>query len=77
MPLVSISPCARSVAASRVKRAIDIVGASVGLIVAAPVFLWAAWRIPRESPGPVFYRQTRLGRGHAGVHDAQVPHDDG
>jgi exopolysaccharide biosynthesis polyprenyl glycosylphosphotransferase len=61
MPLVSISPCARSVAASRVKRAIDIVGASVGLIVAAPLFLWAAWRIPRESPGPVFYRQTRLG----------------
>ena len=61
MPLVSISPCARSVAASRVKRAIDIVGASVGLIVAAPFFLWAAWRIPRESPGPVFYRQTRLG----------------
>ena len=46
---------------SRVKRAIDIVGASVGLIVAAPLFLWAAWRIPRESPGPVFYRQTRLG----------------
>ncbi len=31
------------------------------MIVAAPVFLWAAWRIPRESPGPVFYRQTRLG----------------
>jgi exopolysaccharide biosynthesis polyprenyl glycosylphosphotransferase len=61
MPLVSISPCARSVAASRVKRAIDIVGASVGLLLAAPVFLWAAWRISRESPGPVFYRQTRLG----------------
>ena len=61
IPLVSISPRTRSVAASRVKRAIDIVGASVGLILAAPLFLWAAWRIPRESPGPVFYRQTRLG----------------
>jgi exopolysaccharide biosynthesis polyprenyl glycosylphosphotransferase len=61
MPLVSISPRGRSVAASRVKRAIDIVGASVGLTVAAPLFLWAAWRIPRETPGPVFYRQTRLG----------------
>ena len=59
--LVSISPRTRSVAASRVKRAIDIAGASVGLIFAAPLFLWAAWRIPRESPGPVFYRQTRLG----------------
>ena len=61
MPLVSISPRGRSFGASRVKRAIDIVGASVGLIVAAPLFLWAAWRIPRESPGPVLYRQTRLG----------------
>jgi lipopolysaccharide/colanic/teichoic acid biosynthesis glycosyltransferase len=61
MPLVSISPRGRSVAAARVKRAIDLVGASVGLIVATPLFLWAAWRIPRDSPGPVFYRQTRLG----------------
>ena len=61
IPLVSISPRTRSVAASRVKRAIDIAGASVGLILAAPLFLWAAWRIPRESSGPVFDRQTRLG----------------
>jgi lipopolysaccharide/colanic/teichoic acid biosynthesis glycosyltransferase len=61
IPVVSISPRARSVALRGVKRAIDVVGASAGLIVAAPLFLWAAWRIPRESPGPVFYRQTRLG----------------
>jgi exopolysaccharide biosynthesis polyprenyl glycosylphosphotransferase len=63
MRLLSISPCSRSVAASRLKRAIDIVGASIGLVVTAPLFLWAAWRIPRESPGPVFFRQTRLGAG--------------
>ncbi len=61
IPVVSISPRRRSVASLRVKRAIDVVGASVGLILAAPLFLWAWWRIPRESPGPVFYRQTRLG----------------
>jgi exopolysaccharide biosynthesis polyprenyl glycosylphosphotransferase len=61
IPLVSMSPRTRSVAASGVKRAIDIAGASLGLILAAPLFLWAAWRIPRESPGPAFYRQTRLG----------------
>ena len=30
-------------------------------MIAAPLFLWAWWRIPRESPGPLFYRQTRLG----------------
>jgi exopolysaccharide biosynthesis polyprenyl glycosylphosphotransferase len=66
IPLVSVSPRARSAVASRVKRGIDIVGACIGLFLAAPLFLWAAWRIPRESPGPVFYRQTRLGTNMQG-----------
>jgi exopolysaccharide biosynthesis polyprenyl glycosylphosphotransferase len=61
IPLVSISPPARSTASRRMKRAIDVAGASVALLVTSPLFLWAAWRIPRESPGSVFYRQTRLG----------------
>ena len=63
IPLLSISPRTPSAVALGVKRAIDVVGASLGLVLAAPVFLWAAWRIPRETPGPVFYRQTRLGAG--------------
>ncbi|MDP9255102.1 MAG: sugar transferase [Actinomycetota bacterium] len=63
IPLVSISPRPRSAASLRVKRAIDVAGASVGLILTTPVFLWAVWRIPRETAGPVFYRQTRLGAG--------------
>ena len=61
IPLVSISPPARSTASRRMKRAIDVAGASVALLVTSPLFLWAAWRIPRESPGSVFYRQVRLG----------------
>ena len=61
IPLVSISPRRPSAASLGVKRAIDIAGACVGLVLTAPVFLWAAWKIPRETPGPVFYRQTRLG----------------
>ncbi len=61
IPLVTISSRAPSAASLRVKRVIDIAGASIGLILAAPLFIWAAWRIPRESPGSVFYRQTRLG----------------
>jgi lipopolysaccharide/colanic/teichoic acid biosynthesis glycosyltransferase len=43
------------------KRAIDIAGALAGLLVTAPFFAYAAWRIKRESPGPVFFRQRRLG----------------
>jgi exopolysaccharide biosynthesis polyprenyl glycosylphosphotransferase len=63
IPLFSLESHGRSRLALRVKRAIDIAGASLGLLLAAPVFLWAAWRIPRETAGPVFFRQTRLGAG--------------
>ncbi|MBW2543658.1 MAG: sugar transferase [Deltaproteobacteria bacterium] len=45
-----------------VKRALDLVGASLGLILLAPVMLWCARRIVRESPGPAIFRQERVGR---------------
>ena len=43
------------------KRALDVVGALVGLIVTAPLFAFIAWRITRDSAGPVLFRQTRYG----------------
>lgn len=43
------------------KRAMDVVGASVGLIVLSPVLAAIAVAIRRESPGPIFYRQERVG----------------
>ena len=45
------------------KRCVDIVGSIVGLILSAPIILVCAILITRESPGPIFYRQIRLGRG--------------
>jgi exopolysaccharide biosynthesis polyprenyl glycosylphosphotransferase len=63
LPLVGL-PTARISRSSRaIKRMIDIVVALVGLALTAPLFLYAAWRIRRESPGPVFFRQRRLGMG--------------
>jgi len=44
------------------KRALDIVGAGVGLVVAAPLWLGAAIAIKRSSSGPVLFRQRRIGR---------------
>jgi exopolysaccharide biosynthesis polyprenyl glycosylphosphotransferase len=44
------------------KRIIDICGASIGLILSAPVILVFALFVYRESPGPIFYRQLRVGR---------------
>jgi exopolysaccharide biosynthesis polyprenyl glycosylphosphotransferase len=45
-----------------VKRALDVVGASIGLVLLSPVMLWCARRIVRESPGPAIFRQERVGR---------------
>jgi len=43
------------------KRAEDIVGASIGLLLAGPVIGIAAALIKKSSPGPVFYMQDRCG----------------
>ena len=45
------------------KRAIDIVGALVGLAIAAPIVAVFGFLIYRESPGPIFYTQPRDGMG--------------
>lgn len=43
------------------KRSADVVGAFVGLIFAAPIFVLAVLLIRLKSPGPVFYGQDRVG----------------
>ena len=45
------------------KRAADVVVASLGLLLTAPIMLWCAWRIRREDGGPALFRQERIGRG--------------
>src|SRR5258706_10280353 len=46
-----------------VKRVVDLIGASVGLIVVTPVLLVVAALVKLDSPGPVFFQQKRVGRG--------------
>ena len=45
-----------------IKRAFDLVVASIGLILVSPLFLGLAVWIKLDSPGPIFYRATRTGR---------------
>jgi exopolysaccharide biosynthesis polyprenyl glycosylphosphotransferase len=45
------------------KRAMDLVGAGLLLIVTAPLWIVAAIMIRLESPGPILFRQQRVGRG--------------
>ncbi len=45
------------------KRRLDLFGAGVGILLCAPLFGLIAAYIKLVSPGPVFYTQTRVGRG--------------
>lgn len=43
------------------KRGVDLMGAVVGLILTSPLFVILPIVIKLDSPGPVFYRQSRVG----------------
>jgi lipopolysaccharide/colanic/teichoic acid biosynthesis glycosyltransferase len=45
-----------------VKRALDVAGASVGLLVSAPFLAAAAAAVKLEDRGPILYRQRRVGK---------------
>jgi exopolysaccharide biosynthesis polyprenyl glycosylphosphotransferase len=45
-----------------VKRAIDIAGSTLALVALAPLLIATSIAIKLSSPGPVLFRQTRLGR---------------
>jgi exopolysaccharide biosynthesis polyprenyl glycosylphosphotransferase len=61
MPLVGLPPIALSPSSRLLKRAFDLVGASLGLIVLFPLFVAIAIAIKLDSRGPVFFRQLRRG----------------
>jgi exopolysaccharide biosynthesis polyprenyl glycosylphosphotransferase len=62
LPLVGVPPVRLPPSSRAFKRAVDAAGAAIGLLLTAPFFLVAALLIKRDSPGPIFFRQTRLGR---------------
>ena len=45
------------------KRPFDIIGSALGLVLLLPLFLVIAIVIKIDSPGPVFFRQARVGKG--------------
>lgn len=49
-------------AALACKRVFDVAVAAVALVLSAPFFLLVAFFIKLDSPGPVFFRQERVGR---------------
>jgi exopolysaccharide biosynthesis polyprenyl glycosylphosphotransferase len=60
-PLVGLPSARWNPGAMKVKRVMDVLGAVLGLVVLSPLFAYIAWKVHRSSPGPIFFRQTRLG----------------
>ena len=61
LPLVSAAPARIPRSSRLLKRSFDFLGASLLLVVTAPLLAVIALLIRRDSPGPVFFRQERLG----------------
>lgn len=51
-----------------VKRAFDVTAAAIGLVLLSPVLLVAALAVWLDSPGGIFFRQERVGRGFQPFH---------
>ncbi len=62
LPLMHVEPPQADAAGRWSKRAFDVVGACVALLILAPVMLIAAILIKLEDGGPVLFRQVRIGR---------------
>lgn len=62
IPLLALSTTPSDTLALAAKRALDLVESAAALVLLAPIFLVVAIAIRLESPGPVFFRQRRVGR---------------
>jgi exopolysaccharide biosynthesis polyprenyl glycosylphosphotransferase len=62
-PAYHLHPARLELPALMLKRATDLVLASIGLVVTAPIMLVVAAIIRVETHGPVFFRQRRVGLG--------------
>lgn len=62
IPLISRPERRRSLMQTVGRRVLDIVIASLVILLSAPILLVTAILIRRESPGPVFFVQSRIGK---------------
>jgi exopolysaccharide biosynthesis polyprenyl glycosylphosphotransferase len=63
LPLLHVAPAELSGGRRITKAVFDRGGAALGLVLLAPVLLGIAVFVKATSPGPVLYRQERVGRG--------------
>jgi exopolysaccharide biosynthesis polyprenyl glycosylphosphotransferase len=66
IPVLCLPPRALGLSARVLKRSMDLSISGLGLLLLGPLFLIAALAIKLDSPGPVFFRQPRVGRSGRG-----------
>jgi exopolysaccharide biosynthesis polyprenyl glycosylphosphotransferase len=85
VPILGVRSFGLSRSSVRVKRATDVVVAAAALILVAPIMCLTAIALRLTTPGPVFFRQVRVGRDgrrfhllkfRSMVHDAEARKTD-
>jgi exopolysaccharide biosynthesis polyprenyl glycosylphosphotransferase len=66
LPLLGVRRYGLSRSSDMLKRAVDVVGASLILLFLSPLFAAIAIAVKLDSHGPVFFRQRRIGRSSEG-----------
>ncbi len=61
IPLVDVTDNNFSPAEQNIKLFLDKACSAVALLLLSPLFVYIAWRVKKDSPGPVFFRQERIG----------------
>jgi len=61
IPLVDVTDNNFSPAEQNIKLFLDKVCSVVALLLLSPLFAYIAWRVKKDSPGSVFFRQERIG----------------
>lgn len=60
-PFVDLTHSSMNDASINIKRMFDVVGSITTLIILSPIFALLALWVKFDSPGPIFYRQKRIG----------------
>ena len=63
LPLIGLPPLRLSRSAQLMKRTLDVLVSAAGLIVLGPFLVLIALAIRLDTPGPVLFRQLRMGKG--------------
>ncbi len=61
-PMINITSISMPEWQQNIKISGDYILSFLCLLIASPLFLYIAWRIKKESPGGIFYKQERIGQ---------------